>query len=115
MSLWELDRAEREAYLFLRRACRTRGAIVVMWEELETDLAHGIALFCRQVESYEAWRKTRGEQELADPVPCQPLYTYEEGQIAFMEALRRLRDRGWIWEKVVFDCKGAHIQYKPLH
>lgn len=101
MSFWDLDAAERETFLFVKRACRSRAASAVWWEELSADIERDIALFARRAQSYQAWRHP-------------PLFTHEQGQLAFMEALRRLRTKGFIWEKPVIDSTGISVLYKPL-
>lgn len=106
---WDLSGSERETLLFLKRVCRTRSKLAVYWED---DLNTEITLVGeRHVRQRELFRK--GLLSF-DPDADPPLLVTEDGQLAFLAALSSLREKGCVWEKLVLDCEGVHVLYKPL-
>lgn len=109
LRFWSLNGDERTVLLFVRRIARTRGKLAVYWDDdFQPEIAAVIERHVRQRALY------RSGAISFDPDADPPLLVTEDGQLAFLRALSSLRDRGFLWEKVVYDSEGPHLLYKPL-
>lgn len=108
LSIWKLTVTQRTVLLFIRRVAHTRKKIAVFWEDdVRPEIEAVIDRHVRQRELYRTGRIT------FDPDENPSLLATEDGQVLFMQTLSELRELGYIWEKIVFDCEGAHVLYRP--
>ncbi|OGL98937.1 hypothetical protein A2501_02295 [Candidatus Uhrbacteria bacterium RIFOXYC12_FULL_57_11] len=105
---WELSVTERRTLLFLRRVARVCRKPAIFWDDdINPAIGQVIDRHVRQRAMYQA-----GTIDF-DPDDDPPLVVTIDGQVEFMEALASLRDKGWIWEKIVHDSDGMNMMYKP--
>lgn len=108
LSIWSLTPTQRAVLMFLRRVAHTRKKIAVYWEDdVRPEIEAVIERHIRQRELYRTGRIT------FDPDENPSLLVTEDGQLLFMQTISELRGLGYVWEKIVFDCEGAHVLYRP--
>ena len=106
-NVWDLDQEERETILFLRRLMRARNVDCLMWSWINEEINKLRQEIDVQRQLYQEWQARRWWQvsEWFHDPPVNPdahplpLVATDDGWMAFMVAIERLRLKGIIWEK----------------